>query len=112
MSRRLTIYLIVALVLLMLSAHVLVWQLDYDLRPYVFGVVSIIYLVWPVLCYFAPKNWLVLMMIMPLFGITLGMMYIGDIGSNKYFFEAQPLLHRCLGHRRECADRLSETQAR
>ena len=80
----------VALLVLMVVAHVLVWRLNHDLRPYVLGAVATAFLVWSILCYFAPKAWLLLMMVVPLFGISLGFMYTGDIGANKYFLEAQP----------------------
>lgn len=74
----------------MVVAHVLVWRLAHDLRPVLFAAVAIVFLVWPILCYFAPKNWLLLMMFVPLFGITLGIFYTDDMGGDKYFFEAQP----------------------
>lgn len=74
--------------LLTVTAHLLVWRMNYWSRPYVFGAVAIVLLVWPVLCYFAPKNWLLPMLVVPLFGISLGMFYTGDMGSDDDIFAA------------------------
>lgn len=72
-----------------IAGHVFIERLGWEQRPQIFLTLGILYFAWPLLCFVVPKPYLVVVMLLPYFGIWLGLRYIGDIGD-RYIFDAWP----------------------